>query len=888
MKAFVIRAAALTLTILIIVGFTCNLGAQSRKAAYLNLTDEQKEDLDDALATSQTMVKESQEKLTEMLGQWQKLKDRYNDLPQSLRDAIDDAEKSGLTAKINYTLGKLKQFEGGLKDVMDVKEDIEKAIDFYERYAPDDQNPFRSLEVMSNFFEDVEKLLPDEQEYEAIKAPITFMIRTGIRYFKEGIDLALGGLRNIQKQIRERSSNCIGYGGGDGIADSNDPKRKAYVDLGFGENVCYTGVRPIGGEIWSDISGNITLIWSSGKWTRLQGGFGLASEIFSNWRLAHGSVISADEMIRWCNSYQSLYIQSRDWGDREFGRLGAMDYCREDLLQMRGRYNDWMTLMESVNADRQLFVARYAFNVGNIRETTKTLTGIMYESVLFRGLVEDQVGQRVSGASVTISTPVGTRSDNTTGGRFTIAMETGGTEWNNVNVDISVSAAGYPDFKDHTVLYNQCLDLGVLRLKGDDLTDTDLDQDQGCGPNEYYDPVKEVCICNDGYVRNEQGICVPEDDVQVVVPDCPDPNSEPVFNNSTGVYDCVCKDYYIPDPVTGVCKPNVQQILTDSDCSQWPNTHPVWDYSRDEVYCDCLPGYSWRPDNLGCEETGKLLASQADCSGYPNTQGVWDDVDKKVYCDCLPGYVWDEDRIMCIPAAVAQFNGFSCDNLPYTMPMWDPLRQEPYCDCLPGYKWRDDNTGCEPATATQIVQAPCSHIPNSQPAYDALNDIMVCDCMPGFVWNSSRTACEPERRRPSIDMNSLVDFMDIIAGAITGNVPGGMPSGNTQVPANQQPAVVHQSSCNDTQKAGGDAPEVHQIDLGMTSGVFSFDYQTFDVKDQIIISQGGRTIFNSGCVGEGRTVQVQFSGYTSMIEVRVNPNCSGSSGTAWNFTVHCP
>jgi hypothetical protein len=416
----------------------------------------------------------------------------------------------------------------------------------------------------------------------------------------------------------------------------------------------------------------------------------------------------------------------------------------------------------------------------------------------------------------------------------------------------------------------------------------DEEEDMSCGPNEYYDPVAQVCICNDGYVRNAQGICVPENDVQPVAPDCPDPNSEPVFNSATGVYDCVCKDYFIADPVTGLCKPDVQQILNDSDCSQWPNTRPLWDYARNEPYCDCLPGYSWRPDNLGCEETGKLLASQADCSGYPNAQGVWDPVDKKVYCDCLPGYVWDEDRIMCIPAAVAQFGGFNCDNLPYTMPMWDPVRQEPYCDCLPGYKWREDSKGCEPITATQIVQANCSHIPNSQPVYDAINDVMACDCLPGFVWNSSRTACEPERRRPAIDMNSLVDFMTIISGAITGNVPGGMPSGNTPVPANQQPPVVHQSRCNDTQKAGGDAPEVHQIDLGVTSGVFKFDYQTFDVKDQIIISHGGRTIFNSGCVGESRSVQVQFSGYTTMIEVRVNPNCAGSSGTAWNFTVHCP
>ena len=884
MKKFSARAVALTLVILIIHVFTGNILAQSGKA-YLQITDEQKETLDDVLSTSKEMAAKSQEKLTEMLSEWQKLKDNFQRLPPQLQKAINDAEEAGLTAKINYTMGKLKQFEGELKDVIGVKEDIEKAINFYQRYAPDDQNPFRSLEVMSNFFTDVETLLPDEQEYEAIKSPVTFMVRTGIRYFRDGIDLALGGLKNIQKQIRDRAGNCIGYIGGDGTADRSDPKRKAFTDLGTGDVICYTGVRPIGGEIWCDETGNAVYIWTSGKWTRLQAGFGLVTEIFANWRLANESVIPADEIIRWCNSYQRLYNESRDWGGREFGRLSAMDNCREDLLEKRNRYGDWMTLMESVQTDRRLFVAKYIFNRDGIREAAKSLTDIMYDQVLFGGTIEDQEGKRVSGATVTISTPAGTRSDQTFNGRYTIIMDYPEAGRNNSPIEITVTASGYSDLKETSVIYTQCMDLGLLRL---DKEGQNQDRDMSCGPNEYYDPVAEVCICNEGYVRNAQGVCVEEVDDLPVIPDCPDPNAEPVWNSATGIYDCVCKDYYIIDPVTRLCKPDVQQILNDSDCSQWPNTRPLWDYARNEPYCDCLPGYSWRPDNLGCEEKGRLLASQADCSGYPNTNGVWDDVSKKVYCDCLPGYVWDKDRVMCIPELVAQFGGFNCNNLPNTIPKWDPVRQEPYCDCLPGYKWRDDNSGCEQITATQIAHADCSNIPNSHQVYDPASDMMFCDCMPGFVWNSSGTACEPERRRPSIDMNTLVDFMTILSGAITGNVPGVMPPGNTTTPANQQQPVVHQSRCNDTQKAGGDAPEVHHIDLGVTSGVFRFDYQTFDVKDQIIISQGGRTIFNTGCVGESRSVQVQFGGYTTMIEVRVNPNCAGSSGTAWNFTVHCP
>ncbi len=835
-----LQTKILALALLLSMSAMFPVMAQQRTPAYAKLTDEQKATLNEALSSSKDIATESQEKLTEMLNNWNILKDNFQSLPPELQDAINRAEKDGFTAKVNFTLGKLKQFEGGLKEVMDVKEDIEKAVNFYERYAPNSENPFRSLEVMSNFFKDIEKLLPKEDKYEAINSPVTFMIRTGINYFRDGIDLALGGLKDVQKQIRDRAGNCIGYIGGDGTADSSDPKRKAFTDLGTGNVICYSGVRPVGGEVWTDETGNSVYIWSSNKWTEMKAAFGLVTEIFSNWRLAHGSVITADEMIRWCNSNQRLYAEARNWGQQEFTRLAAMDFCREDILEKRNRYSDWMSLMESVNTDRQLFVAKYIFDKDGIRESTKILTGIMYDNVLFRGLVEDSEGDRISNASVAITTPSGTRSDETDGGRFSILMEMAEANRNGSPIEINVKAAGYPDLKVNSRIYTQCQDLGVIRLEK-----ADTPQGQSCGPNEVYDPVAEVCVCLEGYVRNARGICVEE-----------------------------------------TAEPDIREILNNSDCSGYPNTHPVWDNSRNEVFCDCLPGYSWLPDFSGCEETGKLLASQADCSGYPNTQPVWDDVNKIVICDCLPGYVWDENFTRCYPQSVAQLNNVNCDALPNTMAVWDPVRQEPYCDCLPGYKWRDDFTGCDQITATQIVHADCSHIPNSHQVYDPASDMMYCDCLPGFVWNSSLTACEPERKRPAIDMNTVMDFMAILSGAMNNNMPGAMPSGN--MPANQQPAVVHQSRCNDTQKAGGDAPEVHQIDLGVTSGVFRFDYQTFDVKDQIIISQGGMTIFNTGCVGESRSVQVQFSGYTSVIEVRVNPNCAGSTSTAWNFTVHCP
>ena len=128
-----------------------------------------------------------------------------------------------------------------------------------------------------------------------------------------------------------------------------------------------------------------------------------------------------------------------------------------------------------------------------------------------------------------------------------------------------------------------------------------------------------------------------------------------------------------------------------------------------------------------------------------------------------------------------------------------------------------------------------------------------------------------------------------ILNAANGNNPLMPPSyvpGTT--PTSMQQPVMHQSNCNDQQQAGANAPEVHTIDLGQSYGSFMFDYQTFTAKDQIIITNGGRVIFNSGCVGERKSVQLNLSGFSPTITVRVNPNCDGGSNTQWNFTVHCP
>lgn len=382
--------------------------------------------------------------------------------------------------------------------------------------------------------------------------------------------------------------------------------------------------------------------------------------------------------------------------------------------------------------------------------------------------------------------------------------------------------------------------------------------------------------------------------IELANSDCADdPNATPYWDETSQTVICDCIDGYLWNTGRKKCEPNVAAILAESDCSQWPNTEPKWDYDLGEPYCDCLQGYHWNEDFTECLSLQDIQVAQADCSQYPNTKPVWDPVNNEVICDCKPGFEWNQDYTACISLDVAATQQYDCSGYANTEPVWDPVSQQAYCDCVNGYEWNVDYTACvkiEPVS--QQVMYDCSHLPNSQPVFDPVANEMVCDCLPGYEWNTYFTACDPIRNRPTVDWDAIVDItmgvlnaansMNNSAGNGTWSSPG-YPAGA------QQQAVTHNSNCNDRQQAGGDAPEIHNINLGQSFGSFRFDYNMFTVKDQVIITQGGQTIYNSGCVSFTNSLQINLNGMGNQISVRVNPNCAGSSSsTEWNFTVHCP
>ncbi|MEN8118644.1 MAG: carboxypeptidase-like regulatory domain-containing protein, partial [Bacteroidota bacterium] len=991
-------------TLYLLFLFPISVFSQSRDALDMVLSEKDKADVVDIIETSKTISAESQAKIKDYLGKWEQLENNFPNLPGYMQDFINKMNAAGIKTKLNATLKGFEKYDTGLKGLMDKKEKVDQVINFYDRYKPDSQNPFRSLEVLNNIFTDAESLLPEETEYEYIRKPTVWLIRVGIGYFKEGIGNALNGLKDIQKQIRNRAGNCIGYVGGDGTADSSDPKRKAFTDLGTGDIICYTGVRPIGGEVWSNTNGDGVFVWHSNKWTKLKCGLGEANDVFYYWRLANGETIKAGNYIYWCNNRLGEFRKARARGEMQFDKLSTKDYCHEYILTILGKTTELKNLLNTTNNNKKQFAAKYIFKKDGVRVSAEQLAYTISDNAIIEGVVKNPEGNSVNNANVNIEAGSETYSKNTDEkGFFRIIARIPEKDHSGLPFKITVTTNGFNDLEDSSIMQEQCTNLGALYLKANgqliitpsdskikigetvkftvlfsnnsgskDVTPEALNNSEFAGTtegnfsiqalygnytaiasvqvtkenqcddaNEIWDATLEDCVCKEGYKKNESDECVEianNDSSEII---CTDPNSEKYWDEALQKYTCVCKTGFTTDPSTGLCVqdincllsqadcanvqgavaewdpvsqqvicscvdpyhtwdpaqkkcvPNVQAILDNSDCSQWLNTEPKWDYSSNEPYCDCIAGYEWNEDFTQCLSKQDIQVAQTDCSQYPNTQPIWDPVNEEVICDCLPGYEWDENYTKCISKSLAVLQNTDCSGYPNTEAIWDPVSQQAYCDCLPGYQWNADYTACEKLMQQQQQQQPqfdCSHLPNSRPVFDPVLNETVCDCMPGYQWNRNQTACVPIPKKPTVDWGGILNVTMDIMNAVNGNnpaMPTGYPSvsGNTINSAmNQQQPVRHQSNCNDQQQAGANTPEEHTIDLGQSFGSFMFDYQTFTEEDQIIITNGGRTIFNSGCVGENKSVRLNLSGFSPVITVRVNPNCDGGTSTQWNFT----
>lgn len=90
-------------------------------------------------------------------------------------------------------------------------------------------------------------------------------------------------------------------------------------------------------------------------------------------------------------------------------------------------------------------------------------------------------------------------------------------------------------------------------------------------------------------------------------------------------------------------------------------------------------------------------------------------------------------------------------------------------------------------------------------------------------------------------------------------------------------------------EGGSDVPPTFPIEMGRNEGAFQFDYETRNAKDRVEVFYEGALLFDSGCVGESRSVPLTYGpGTATHIDVVISPNCAGTPMTSWRFEVGCP
>lgn len=157
--------------------------------------------------------------------------------------------------------------------------------------------------------------------------------------------------------------------------------------------------------------------------------------------------------------------------------------------------------------------------------------------------------------------------------------------------------------------------------------------------------------------------------------------------------------------------------------------------------------------------------------------------------------------------------------------------------------------------------------------WDPATESCLPDCPDDRVYNPTTGLCERSCAAPTPFYNPNTDACEACPA---------------ETPIYDPDLRVCVGGCPGGTQAGGDAPFTGAFELGRKSRVFSFSYQTFSVRDRVIVRHDGDVLYDSDCVGEQRTVNLSYAGDSTQVVVQVIPNCAGSSGTAWTFTVACP
>jgi len=382
--------------------------------------------------------------------------------------------------------------------------------------------------------------------------------------------------------------------------------------------------------------------------------------------------------------------------------------------------------------------------------------------------------------------------------------------------------------------------------------------DQPCPDGRDAPPV----VCPDGTTIRPGEQCPPRPDTRTcpnggeVPADEPCPEDEPVEPDTR-----TCPDGS-EVPVDEPC-PDDPPADGQLDCSPYgPRAELYWDAGAGEHLCRCEPGYAFHATTDRCVAAGDVNQ----CLDYPGTFPSGD------HCVCAdPDHYWSASAGGCVAQSDLPSDELAdCSMYPGTLPVTDGPTGGYACACPPMTRWSDALGRCVTAAEEEIADADCSHRPGTIPEIDYFENRVVCRC-PDMKqqWDSDNGRC--------------VD-PDAVAGTGTGSGTSGVGDDPDPPP----PTDVQPGQCNDTTRHGSDQAVRVQVDIAGVQSL-SLIYDTETVKDRVRAFIDGAAVMDSGCVGTrgDATQALNVPPGAQTLEVDVYPNCEGTTGTSWSFTVDC-
>jgi predicted nucleic acid-binding Zn-ribbon protein len=331
------------------------------------------------------------------------------------------------------------------------------------------------------------------------------------------------------------------------------------------------------------------------------------------------------------------------------------------------------------------------------------------------------------------------------------------------------------------------------------------------------------------------------------------------------------------------------------------NMTKKWDALNKKVDCKCIgPVFVWNYDHTQCitqqeadEEQKRIAMASINCSKlYDGSINSWNEISKKVECVCLgPVLVWNKNKTACITQKEAALENLDCSRWPGSMPGYQNGKAS--CICKPGLVPNKAGNACITEIEAAYENANCQ---NGMVPVLTTDQSVICQCPPNKWWVEEIHHCVTfyewdrycKQNYPGSEPGD--EWQACKCPANTNRNPITHECVPDTPPAPPPPSVVRTGKCNSVSKNGGNKAERFVFDLYGVSE-FIFEYETYDIKDRVLILEENHIIFDSGCIGTHgwKKQYIHKQPYSSQIYIDIQPNCANShSTTKWKIKLNCP